>query len=128
MISRRRLLTGAAVAACVQAPAPLKAQATPAGMQVLRARPASAPQTFGYDGVIPGPTLRVKRGEELHVRLVNELSEPTSIHWHGVRVPNAMDGVPGLTQQIVQPGMSFDYRFRPPDAGTFWYHALAAGQ
>ena len=72
---------------------------------------------------MPGPTLRVKRGEELRVRLVNELAEPTSMHWHGVRVPNAMDGVPLLTQPAVTPGMSFDYRFRPPDAGTFWYHA-----
>src|SRR6266508_1187155 len=57
-----------------------------------------------------------------------DLAEPTSVHWHGVRLPNAMDGVPGLTQAPVAPGASFDYRFRPPDAGTFWYrsHAHAA--
>ena len=53
---------------------------------------------------------------------------PTSVHWHGIRLPNAMDGVPALTQPAVAPGASFDYRFRPPDAGTFWYHAYAAGQ
>ncbi len=82
---------------------------------------------WGYDGTLPGPTLRIKRGEELRVRLVNELAQPTSIHWHGVRVPNAMDGVPGLTQAAVLPGASFDYRFRPPDAGTFWYHAPGGG-
>ena len=52
------------------------------------------------------------------MRLVNELPEPTSIHWHGVRLPNAMDGVPHLTQPPVAPGASFDYVFRPPDAGT----------
>ena len=57
------------------------------------------------------------------MRLVNELAEPTSVHWHGVRVPNAMDGVPQLTQLPIAPGASFDYRMRPPDAGTFWYHA-----
>ena len=64
--------------------------------------------------------LRVRRGEELKVRLVNELAAETAIHWHGVRVPNAMDGT-SLTQKPVAPGASFDYRFTPPDAGTFWY-------
>ena len=67
--------------------------------------------------------LRLKRGEELRVRLVNELPEPTTIHWHGVRLPNSMDGVPHLTQAPVAPGASFDYRFRAPDAGTFCYYA-----
>ena len=67
--------------------------------------------------------MRVKRGEELEVRLVNELVTDMSVHWHGVRVPNAMDGVPGLTQAAIAPGDSFDYRFTPPDAGTYWYYA-----
>ncbi|MGZ5814332.1 MAG: multicopper oxidase family protein [Xanthobacteraceae bacterium] len=83
---------------------------------------------MGYYGVVPGPTFRLRRGEELRVRLVNELPAATSVHWHGIRLPNAMDGVPQLTQPAVAPGASFDYRFRPPDAGTFWYHAYAAGQ
>ena len=56
------------------------------------------------------------------VRLVNELAEPTAIHWHGVRLVNAMDGAPPLTQARVAPGDSFDYRFVAPDAGTYWYH------
>ena len=77
---------------------------------------------WGYDGLSPGPTLRVKQGEELKVRLVNDLDQPTVIHWHGLRIDNAMDGVPHLTQMPVAPGQSFDYRFTPPDAGTFWYH------
>ena len=72
---------------------------------------------------VPGPALRVKRGEELRVRLINDAPAPVSLHWHGVRVPNAMDGVPPLTQKPVAPGESFDYRFAPPDAGTFWYRA-----
>jgi FtsP/CotA-like multicopper oxidase with cupredoxin domain len=72
---------------------------------------------------VPGPTLRLRQGEDLRVRLVNELALPTAIHWHGVRGPNAMDGVPGLTQVPVAPGSSFDYVFRPPDAGTYAYHA-----
>jgi FtsP/CotA-like multicopper oxidase with cupredoxin domain len=70
----------------------------------------------------PGPTLRVKQGEELKVRLVNDLKQSTVIHWHGLRIPNAMDGVPFLTQKPIEPGQSFDYHFAPPDAGTFWYH------
>jgi FtsP/CotA-like multicopper oxidase with cupredoxin domain len=83
---------------------------------VLHARPS------GYDGLASGPLLRVRRGEEVHVRLVNELTEPTAIHWHGVRLVNAMDGSPPLTQAAVAPGDSFGYRFVAPDAGTFWYH------
>ena len=90
--------------------------------------PAPLPPLWGYNGTVPGPTLRVKRGDELRVRLVNELAEPTTIHWHGLRLPNAMDGVPQLTQPAVAPGASFDCRFRPPDAGTFWYHAFVPGQ
>ena len=134
-MSRRRLLVGAAVIASASTSNETKAETASDGVRILRARPVAAPRqdetrprVFGYDGALPGPTLRVKRGEELRVRLINELLEATSIHWHGVRVPNAMDGVPGLTQPAVAPGASFDYRFRPPDAGTFWYHAPLAGQ
>jgi FtsP/CotA-like multicopper oxidase with cupredoxin domain len=73
-------------------------------------------------GERPFPILRLKRGETLSVTLKNALAEHTSIHWHGVRGPNAMDGVPYLTQLPVQPGESFAYRFTPPDAGTFFFH------
>jgi FtsP/CotA-like multicopper oxidase with cupredoxin domain len=72
--------------------------------------------------------LRVRQREELRVRLVNELAEATTVHWHGLRLPNAMDGVAHLTQPPVEAGESFEYRFRPPDAGTFWYHAHSAEQ
>jgi FtsP/CotA-like multicopper oxidase with cupredoxin domain len=84
--------------------------------RILRAEPA------GYDGLIPGPALQLRRGEEFRLRLVNGLSEPTALHWHGVRLANAMDGAPPLTQPPVAPGESFDYRFVAPDAGTYWYH------
>src|SRR5258705_1362696 len=83
---------------------------------------SGAPAVWGFDGTPPGTPLRIKRGEELRIRLINDLPEPTALHWHGVRLPNGMDGVPDLTQPPVAPGKSFDYRFRPPDAGTFWYH------
>jgi FtsP/CotA-like multicopper oxidase with cupredoxin domain len=74
---------------------------------------------------VPGPLLRFKKGEEVKVRLVNKLAQPTSLNWHGVRIVNAMDGVAGLTQEPVPPGGSFDYRFTPPDSGLFWYHPHA---
>jgi FtsP/CotA-like multicopper oxidase with cupredoxin domain len=119
-LSRRRLLAGAGLA-CLALPASAGAQAD--GFRVLRARAQENSPIWSFDGAVPGPTLRLKQGEELRVRLVNDLPEPTTIHWHGVRVPNAMDGVPGLTQAPVAPGASFDYRFRAPDAGTFCYYA-----
>jgi FtsP/CotA-like multicopper oxidase with cupredoxin domain len=117
-ISRRRFLAGAAVAS-VGLPRPSPAETAADRIRVVRATAA------GYDGAVPGPALRLKRGEEVAVRLVNELSAPTTIHWHGVRLANGMDGVPLLTQPSIMPGASFDYIFRPPDAGTFWYHAPA---
>lgn len=82
---------------------------------------------WAYNGRVPGPVLRVRLGEEVVVRLQNDLPQPTTIHWHGVRVPNAMDGVPGVTQDPVPPGGSFTYRFVPKDAGTFWFHPHVRG-
>jgi FtsP/CotA-like multicopper oxidase with cupredoxin domain len=73
------------------------------------------------DGPEP-PVIRVRQGERFAARLVNGLAEPTTIHWHGLRISNAMDGVPFLTQPYVYRDQTFDYAFAPPDAGTFWYH------
>ena len=81
-----------------------------------------------YNGSSPGQTLRVKQGEELAVRLHNSLAEETTIHWHGVRTPNAMDGVPYFSQQPINPGGAHDYRFACADAGTYWYHPHANSQ
>ena len=74
---------------------------------------------------LPGPMIRVKRGEKVRVRLKNGLKQPTTIHWHGIRIDNAMDGVPGLTQDAVKTGASFDYSFIAPDAGTYRCHCHA---
>lgn len=79
-------------------------------------------KVWAYNGQIPGPTLKVKLGDTLRVNFTNNLSQGTTIHWHGVRVPNAMDGVPGVTQDLIAPGESFVYEFAPKDAGTFWFH------
>ncbi|MEW6450013.1 MAG: multicopper oxidase family protein [Pseudomonadota bacterium] len=118
-LTRRTLLSGATFSGAALAFPGLGWAQTGAsdGFQVIHAGRA-------------GPTLRLKRGEEVRVRLLNDTPEPAAIHWHGVRVPNAMDGVPGLTQAPVEPGGSFDYRFIAPDAGTFWYRPAtsASGQ
>jgi FtsP/CotA-like multicopper oxidase with cupredoxin domain len=74
---------------------------------------------WAYDGTVPGPGLRVLQGEPVRITLLNKLDEDTTVHWHGIRLPNAMDGVPGLTQKPIRPGESFAYEFTPPDAGTF---------
>jgi hypothetical protein len=79
-------------------------------------------KVWAYNGQVPGPTLRVGRGDTVRVQFHNRLSQPSTIHWHGVRVPNGMDGVPHLTQPPVEPGGSFLYEFVPKDAGTFWFH------
>src|SRR5262249_6217913 len=77
---------------------------------------------WAYNGQVPGPALRVRLGDTVRVRFTNKLPQPTTIHWHGVRLPNAMDGVPGVTQAPIQPGETFIYEFTPKDAGTFWFH------
>jgi FtsP/CotA-like multicopper oxidase with cupredoxin domain len=77
-----------------------------------------------YNGGVPGPTIEANVGDTLIVHFTNRLAEPTTIHWHGLRVPAAMDGGPH-SQPPVMPGASFEYRFTVPDAGTFWYHPHA---
>src|SRR5258708_6974563 len=137
-VSRRSLIAGSGLAAAATLfPASSGAQPVPSdGFRILRAKPGIAPLRgperettviWGYSGVVPGPNLRIRRGEELKIRLHNELPADTAIHWHGVRVPNAFDGT-SLTQKPVAPNASFDYRFAPPDAGTYWYRAAVRSQ
>src|SRR5438105_8781848 len=83
--------------------------------------PGSTTRAWGYNGQIPGPTIEARVGDVLEVRFTNRLMQPTNIHWHGLRVPAAMDGTE-MVQRSVAPGETFTYRFRLPDAGTFWYH------
>jgi FtsP/CotA-like multicopper oxidase with cupredoxin domain len=125
MLSGAGALAGCALLAPSRGGARL--EETPAGNRdiVLTALPRRF--ALGRDeawlyGARPFPVLRLNKGETLSVTLKNALPEHTSIHWHGVCVPNAMDGVPYLTQLPVQPGESFAYRFTPPDAGTFFFH------
>jgi manganese oxidase len=94
--------------------------AAPTRWEVL---PGVGAEAYAYNSQVPGPTIRVTEGDTLRVMLRNELNEPTSIHWHGLHVPNAMDGVPPLTQEAVEPGGSFLYEFVVSHAGTFMYHS-----
>lgn len=84
--------------------------------------PGKVVKAMAYNGRIPGPEIHVREGERVRVALKNGLREPTTIHWHGVDVPNSMDGVPGVTQKPVQPGETFVYEFDARPAGTRWYH------
>src|SRR5688572_15157778 len=81
-----------------------------------------AVEAWTYNGSVPGPLIRIRVGERLIVHFTNALPGPTTVHWHGLRVPFAMDGVPGYSQPDVAPGGSFTYDFVVPDAGLYWYH------
>jgi FtsP/CotA-like multicopper oxidase with cupredoxin domain len=84
--------------------------------------PGTKTPVWTYNGLLPGPLIRVTRGDRLIVHFTNSLPEPTSIHWHGLRISNAMDGVPDVTQPATQPGGAFTYDFIVPDEGIYWYH------
>ena len=80
------------------------------------------------NGSVPGPTLRWREGEAVTVAVTNRLKTPTSIHWHGMRVPAEMDGVPGLSFAGIAPGERFVYRIPVVQSGTYWYHSHSGGQ
>jgi FtsP/CotA-like multicopper oxidase with cupredoxin domain len=128
----RRFFVGAALAAGAGLaggfPRPLLASSMPllnAQVKDIQLAPARYPQTriWSYGGGMPGTEIRLPQGQTVRRRLENALPQATSVHWHGIRSDNAMDGVAGLTQPAVLPGAGFDYEFTAPDAGTFWYHA-----
>ncbi len=125
-MKRRSFLSGSAALSLL--PAPVLAS-QPRNMSArassVRIAPSDYPETnvWSFDGITPGPELRISQGSRLYLRLFNELDVATSVHWHGIRIDNAMDGVPGVTQPPIGPGESFDYSFVCPDAGTYWYHS-----
>jgi len=79
-------------------------------------------QVWGFNGQLPGPMLRVRKGERMRIVVANDLAQETTVHWHGLRVPNPMDGVPHVTQHPIRAGGLFEYAFEVPDSGTYWYH------
>lgn len=137
-LGRRSFLCGG-LSATVWALAarPAASEETPDGFRVLEAGPVSAQlapapagstRTLGYGGATPGPLLRLKLGQTLKARLVNRLDEPTTLHWRGLRIANAVAGIGDLTQKPVASKASYDYVLTPPDPGFAWYgpHAGAA--
>ncbi len=130
MFTRRRFLAGSSGVLAMAASAPLFAAseklsykiAPMASKAVLLEDGGKQTAVWAYNGLVPGPVVRTKKGEEVSIEVFNQLEHPTTIHWHGIRIDNAMDGVAGLTQVPIQPGERFVYRFTPPDAGTYWYH------
>lgn len=78
---------------------------------------------WGYNGSTPGPTIEANEGEPIRVYFENHLSIPTTVHWHGIELPNNMDGQGGVNQEPVPPGGSYTYEFTPPKPGTFMYHS-----
>ncbi len=131
VVSRRDFLTGSAAFVAVAAGMDRPARAGDARAIRLVAAPGRTrivPEPYGqtdvwsFNGSVPGPEIRLRQGDRLRAIVENRLAEETSVHWHGLRVPNAMDGVPHLTQEPIAPGGSFTYEFECPDAGTFWYH------
>ncbi len=133
LISRRQVLrTGAAITAIsALSPArtaladplhePFVLRAAPS-QAALRPKPYAPTDVWSYNESVPGPEIRVRQGDRVRILAQNALDEETTIHWHGIRTPNAMDGVPYLTQDPITVGGDFLYEFDVLDAGTFWYH------
>ncbi|MEJ5116554.1 copper resistance system multicopper oxidase [Gluconobacter cerinus] len=138
-LTRRRFVTSLGAGACLSA-LPHKAQAstrtstgllplTPSNIWDLKVSrthislDGKSMHAPSIGGTVPGPTLRWKQGETVTLNVSNALDETTSIHWHGIRVPSNMDGVPGLSFAGIPPGETFSYRFRLHQSGTYWYHS-----
>jgi FtsP/CotA-like multicopper oxidase with cupredoxin domain len=79
--------------------------------------------TYGYNGGMPGPSIEINQGDRVRIIVRNKLPEATSMHWHGLEVPVAMDGVPHLVQTLIEPGKTFTYEFTVHQEGTFFYHS-----
>ena len=83
---------------------------------------------WGFNGSIPGPTIQVTEGDRVRLNVENQLPEPFSMHWHGLEIPNDMDGMPGISQDAIPPGGRFVYEFTLKQNGTFFYHSHMAMQ
>ncbi len=124
-VTRRAVLAGAGALAVrpAWAATPPRLELEPRRGEVQLGPEGTGPaRIWGYGGAVPGPEIRVRQGGRVAATLVNGIDQPTTVHWHGIRIDNAMDGAGHLTQMPVEPGARFDYDFTVPDAGTYWYH------
>jgi len=124
-LKRRDLLQAAAALSlpgATWAAAPARRELTLAAFR-QRLRAAGPPtEVWGFNRSLPGPLLRYAQGAAVNVKVTNLLRQATTVHWHGLRVPNAMDGVPIVTQPPIESCATFDYAFTAHDSGTYWYH------
>ena len=134
MLNRRQFVSGlalaapaAALASGITAGRPGRSFDLSIGYQPVnctgRARTATA-----INGGVPGPVLHWREGDEVAIRVHNQLAEMSSIHWHGIILPTGMDGVPGMSFDGIAPGEFFDYRFRLNQSGSYWYHSHSGWQ
>ena len=147
MLSRRRFVQGLAAGGVIaSAPSLLHAneqkQQTQLGTapelsgDVIELEIAQLPVNFTgnarlattINGSIPAPTLRLREGDDVTIKVTNRLSVPTSIHWHGIILPYQMDGVPGISFKGIAPGETFTYQFKLQQSGTYWYHSHSGFQ
>jgi FtsP/CotA-like multicopper oxidase with cupredoxin domain len=103
-------------------PVQYRLTAAKAGVRLAQ-NPFPETEVWTFNRESPGPLLRLRQGEPARIAVKNELEQPLTVHWHGLRIVNNMDGVPQLTQPPIDPGQEFVYEYTPPDAGTFWYHS-----
>jgi FtsP/CotA-like multicopper oxidase with cupredoxin domain len=85
--------------------------------------PGTSFPAMAYNGTVPGPEIRVTEGDKLRLNVTNQMAQSTAIHWHGLRLPNAMDGVPFITQPVIKTGETFTYEFTAKNSGTHMYHS-----
>ncbi len=90
--------------------------------------PGRIVDAWGFNGNVPGPTIQANEGDRVRLNVVNKLPEPFSMHWHGLEIPNDMDGMPGISQDAIPPGGTFVYEFTLKQNGTFFYHSHMAMQ
>jgi FtsP/CotA-like multicopper oxidase with cupredoxin domain len=126
-MNRRQFLASSSAIAALSLPAfsqakPILLKAEAVTQQILPEGDGTT-SMLGFNGSMPGPELRLRRGKRVTIDVENGLDIGTSVHWHGIRLENRMDGVPMLTQELIKSGDIKTYNFIPPDAGTFWYHS-----
>lgn len=116
------LTGGAVLASCARSPQPGVDATMTAAVTDIDLGAGIVVSTWAWNSRVPADEIRLQRGQTLAITLANDLPEPSTIHWHGLAIPNDMDGVPVLTQQAVAPGSTFHYQFVVPDSGTYWAH------
>ena len=85
--------------------------------------PGVIAHAMAYNGVVPGPEIRVTEGDKVRIIVKNEMTQSTAVHWHGLRIPNSVDGVPMVTQPVIKPGETYTYEFTVRNSGTHMYHS-----